>query len=207
MVRSTRLSSGPLSTLVATPPQNSKNDFGLPARAPALSIKPFESQFSQVESLLAAKPRSAQPYPTCWAFDAQFTEIENLLDAEKKRALDHNPGTRERAPADDDDDSNSWIRQWSFSSQPRRSSYTVPSRSSRRSNSSTSSSPSRWYSWHYTDASSEDCSEDGRPHQREMDRWVEHTMPEEFPAARMSSRGVECRLNVGGRVCEWVIFL
>ena len=56
-------------------------------------------------------------------------------------------------------------------------------------------------------AAEEGFSEDGRPYRETVSRWMEDVSPSATSSARLSGRGVECRLSIGGKVCEWVIFL
>ena len=58
-----------------------------------------------------------------------------------------------------------------------------------------------------TFAAEDGFSEDGRPYRENVSRWMEDVRPAANGSATLSRRGVECRLRMPGRVCEWVIFL
>ncbi|KAM0802876.1 hypothetical protein BDR22DRAFT_887212 [Usnea florida] len=58
-----------------------------------------------------------------------------------------------------------------------------------------------------TFAAEDGFSEDGRPYRENMSRWMEDVRPAVDSSATLSRRGVECRLRMPGKVCEWVIFL
>ena len=58
-----------------------------------------------------------------------------------------------------------------------------------------------------TFAAEDGFSEDGRPYRENVSRWMEDVRPVASSSTTLSRRGVECRLRMGGTVCEWVVFL
>ena len=61
--------------------------------------------------------------------------------------------------------------------------------------------------WSGTSTASDIFNEVGRPHTHVVDRWFEGMEHHNSSDAKLTQRGVDCRLNLGGTVCEWVVFL
>lgn len=56
-------------------------------------------------------------------------------------------------------------------------------------------------------AVSDIVSEDGGPHGRVVARWLEDRRPTGWCSAELTKRGVDCCININGKICEWVVFL
>lgn len=160
---------------------------------PVLQNKPFESQ-----DLTITKERPAQPFPNQRPFDSQLMEVEDLLDARKKMARIHTLAANKLAQLKDKIMDSSYER-FTSSSRPSSVSSTAHSAYSLDSFSKTLRSGSI--------AGSDILSENGRPHAQVVARWLEARKPSGRSDAKSTARGVDCRLNMQGRVCEWVIFL
>ena len=198
---------GRLSTLLVTPPPpRNSNDRSAPAiknpaptyEKPVLQNQPFDAQYSQIQELLKAKHTTKQRYPEQRSFDSQLSEIENLEDARKKLAQVHTLAANDSAIISNRD-SNSYRGRYSSSRGP----YSVSSRTQSTCSSSFWSEPPRSESV----ASPDIFSEDGRPKMHIVARWLEDVEPSKNSAAKLTMRGVDCRLNLAGRSCEWVVFL
>lgn len=113
------------------------------------------------------------------AFDGQLSEVDDLLDARAKL------GSLRTLAADDRSD--------------------VTDRSSRRSFCSCCHrSNTRWSG---TSTVSDIFGEDGRIRTPVLESWLGEKKSHSGSHAKVTSRGVDCRLNLGGKVCEWVVFL
>ena len=198
---------GRLSTLLVTPrpPRKSMGHCVQPNKSsppsydrPALQSMPFGSQYDRTRDLLAAKDRPTMLCPKQRVFDSQLNEIENLLDARKKLIHVHTLAADDKVLLDDKD-SNSAYRHSACSSRPFTSSSTAHSPHS--SDSSPKTLPSR------SVAISDILSEDGTPHAHVVAQWLEAAKPSGRSSAKLTRRGVDCRLNLAGSIHEWVIFL
>lgn len=161
-------------------------------------IKPFDFRWNKTDGSMAAKNTYTQPCLQRRAFDSQFTNIENLLDARKKLAHIHTLAANDAAPLHDTASSSSFGRftcsSRTYSNSSKAHSTYFPSSSSKTLRSDSI-------------AVSDGLSEDGRPHRKDMARWLEGMKPSEKSSAILTRRGVDCRLNLAGRSYEWVLFL
>lgn len=130
------------------------------------------------------------------AFDSQFHEIDALLDAQKKMTSIRTLAAKKLALLQEKI-RNSSFEPFASSSRPCSNSVTSHSASSLGSKSSRSDSI----------AVSDILSESGRPHAHVVARWLEEKKPSWRSDAKPTRRGVDCRINLNGRVSEWVIFL
>ncbi len=144
----------------------------------------FDSQFNEVDDLHA--------YPKGCAFDSQFSEIDDLLDAKNKLAHVHTLAASDTVIMDDGSTTSS------------RGRFTC---SSKRLSSSSTACASSKTGRSSSIAVSDIYDEDGRPHAHVVARWMESMRPSGRSVAKVTSRGVDCQLSVGGRFYEWVIFL
>ena len=114
------------------------------------------------------------------AFDCQLSEVDDLLDAEAKLVGVHTSATADdRALVTD-----------------RSTSRTVCS----------CCHPSKTL-WSGTSTASDIFDEVSRPQTYVVNRWLEGQERHSSSEARVTRRGVDCRLNLGDKVCEWVVFL
>ena len=141
--------------------------------------------------------------PLSRAFDTQLTEIDDLLDARRKLANLCTVAASDGPSATSGKGSSTSCRRplTPLPSGNSHKSSTAPSAK----NSSSSKSSNKLQPDPF--AAEEGFSEDGRPYRETISRWMEDVSPAATSSARLSGRGVECRLSVGGKVCEWVIFL
>ena len=198
---------GRLSTLLVTPRPPLKltgyyapaSQRSPPAQSKRLSkSKPFDSQHDRIQALLSAHNRAAQACPTQRAFDRQLSEVDDLLDARHKLAnvytlaANDSPLTNDRYAVRSHD-------RFTCSSKPFSNSSTADAVYSAGSASKTLRSGSI--------AESDFLAEGGRPHAHVAARWLEDMKPSGRSEVRLTRRGVDCRLNISGKFCEWVIFL
>ena len=113
------------------------------------------------------------------AFDCQLSDLEDLLDAKAKLGDIHTLAADDTTVISD-----------------RSTSRTLCS-CCHRSNTL----------WSGTSTASDIFDEVGRPHSRVVDRWFDGMECHSSSEAKVTRRGVDCRLNLGDKVCEWVIFL
>ena len=113
------------------------------------------------------------------AFDCQLSEVDDLLDAKAKLMDIHTLAADDRTVVDD-----------------RSTSRTICSCCHPKST-----------RWSGTSTASDIFNEDGRIHSHIVERWLEGKKSNNSSDAKVTRRGVDCRVNVGGKVCEWVIFL
>ena len=137
-----------------------------------------------------------QLHPEQWAFDLQLTEIDALLDAKKKMTNIRTLAAKKIALLKDRI-MNSSLEQLTSSSRP--CSYSITSHPTSSLDSKMSRSESI--------AVSDILSESGRPHAHVVARWLEEKKPSRSSDAKLTRRGVDCRVNLNGRVSEWVIYL
>ncbi|CAF9935410.1 MAG: hypothetical protein ALECFALPRED_006379 [Alectoria fallacina] len=199
---------GRLSTLLVTPrpPRNSIENPPQATAGPAVSQErpvvrsnAFDSQYDRLETRLAAKESAAKSGDQHHAFGSQLSEIEALLDARKKLARIHTlAAANDTAMLDHTAARSSYTR---FTYSPSRFSNSSEARSTRFSGSGSKTLRSD------SVALSDTLSEDGRPHAHIAARWLEDARPSGRSSAQLTRRGVDCRLNLAGRNCEWVIFL
>ena len=198
---------GRLSTLLVTPwPPRKTMDYCAPAAqvpTPPQSKrlfhnKPFDSQLDRIQALLSAHKRAAQACPEQRAFDRQLDELDNLLDARHKLANVHTLAAND-SPLTNDRYAVPSRERLTCSSNPFSSSSTAHVLSSYGSASKTLRSGSI--------AEADLLAEGGRPHAHVVARWLEDMKPSGRSEAKPTRRGVDCRLNIGGKIREWVIFL
>ena len=198
---------GRLSMLLVTPrpPRNLMNRCPSAPECPATAKKelvlqrtPFDPQSSRIEDSTTTKEGPMQSCPEPCAFDSQFSEIDTVLDATKKQADNRTRAfkkvalLREKIANRSSEKCNSSSRASSSSTKARSTNSLASSLNGVRSDSI---------------AESEILSEGGRPYAHVVARWLEERQPSGRSQARLTSRGVDCRINMGGKVCEWVIFL
>ena len=196
---------GRLSTLLITPrpPCNligrsatAPEGLALAKKEPVIQNKPFDSQSPRSVGLATIKKGPKQPCPEQCAFDSQLNEIDALLDAKEKLTSIRTLAAKKLALLKDRI-INSSFEQLTSSSRPCSNSITSHSTSFLDSKSSRSDSI----------AVSDILSESGRPHAHVAERWLEEKKSSRRSDAKLTRRGVDCRLNMHGRVSEWVIFL
>ena len=179
---------GRCSTLVVTPRPPSQptdhctsaNQCPSPApKKPQFQGRPFVSQYDQVQALVLAQETATAVYSAQRAFDYQLSEVDDLLDAKAKLMNIHTLAADDRAPVTD-------------RSTSRTACSCCHPKSTLRSGTSTAS---------------DIFDEDGRIQTHVVERWLEGKKSDSSSDAKVTRRGVDCRLNVGGKVCEWVIFL
>ncbi|CAD6585858.1 MAG: hypothetical protein ASARMPREDX12_002141 [Alectoria sarmentosa] len=200
---------GRLSTLLVTPrpPRKSIENHTQATRGPVLAqqrpvlrSRAFDSQYNRVETPITMKEPPVKPCDQHRAFDSQFSEIEALLDARKKLARIHTLAANDTAILIlDYTDPNPSYTPFTYS--PSRFSNSSKARSTCFSGSGSKTLRSD------SVALSDILSEDGRPHARIAARWLLDAKPSGRASAVLTRRGVDCRLSVGGRICEWVVFL
>ena len=61
--------------------------------------------------------------------------------------------------------------------------------------------------WSGTSAGSDIFDEDGSVQTRVVESWLEGKKNNSRSDAKVTRRGVDCRIDMGDRVCEWVIWL
>lgn len=198
---------GRLSTLLVTPrpPRNSIENCMSANTDPALSqdrqvlrSKPFGPQYDLIETLLMAKENLAQQCSQRRVFDSQLTEIDGLLDARGTLADIHALTAKNTAPFEERAPSSSYGR-------VPRSSRTVSNSFKAHSICASSSCSQTLRS--DSVAVSDGLYEDDMPYRKNLARWLEDMTPSGKSSARLTRRGVDCRLNSAGKSCEWVIFL
>ena len=151
-------------------------------KKPLHQSKPFISQYDQVQALVLAQETATAVYSTQRAFDSQLSEVDELLDAKAKLVNIHTMAA--------DDTTNTAVN-------------------SERSTSPTSCPCCHRKNtlWSGTSTASDIFNEDGRLHTHIVERWLERKERPSGSDAKLTRRGVDCRLNLGGKVCEWVVFL
>lgn len=198
---------GRLSTLLVTPrpPRNSMKSCTSSTEGPApaqsktlIQSKPFFSQYDRVQALLLGQESAARACLKSRAFDNQFSEVDDLLDARNKLAHIQTLAADDMTLAHGkfSDSSNG---RFGHSSKPFASSSTTQAVGSSGSPSKTLRSGSS--------AVFNVFGEDGRPYSHVVERWLKDVKPPARSEARLTGRGVDCRLNLPDKVCEWVIFL
>ena len=168
----------------------------------ALQGDPFHSQYHQIQCLLKARKESRKACLTQHAFDSQFGEIDGMLNAKRKLAQVCTPATDDAASIHGRESivssrRSSWsqVYQSSPSSISARNSDLCCSRSSKNMKRSDSI------------ARSDVLDRDGRPHADVAAQWMQGMEPSGRCAAKVSRRGVNCRIYLNGKICEWVVFL
>ena len=207
---------GRLSTLLVTPrpPRNSLDRCVPASKRPSLTQNKSilcGPQLNPAQGSLSAKENPIQPFAKQNAFDSQLTKIEDLLDSKNKLGRIHTLAANDPMLLDDRD-SNSSCQRFSCSSGLVSNSSLAYSPNNPRYLSPTSSLGSL--------KSSDGFSEDDTPHAHDMERWLtdlkpagrsarglEDRNPSGKCSAKLTRRGVDCRININGKVCEWVIFL
>ena len=198
---------GRLSTLLVTPRPAQKQSKSIaaaatnpaPAKSKAtLHSEPFGSQYDRIDKLLSEQEGLKPPYTRERTFDSQLTQVENLLDAKRELTDAHTLTANDVAPSDNSH-SNSFSQRLSYSpratSTSSRTHAICPSVSASRTQRSNSSA------W------SDVLDEDGRPHAHVVAQWFDSMKPSGRCAATLTRRGMDCRLNRGGKVLEWTVFL
>lgn len=165
---------------------------------PVLQSKPFVSQHDRVQASLSEQESAARAGLKPRAFDDQFSEVDDLLDARNKLAHVQALAADDVALIHDRYPSSSNGR-FSRSSKPFACSSTTQAAGSSGYLSNTLRSGSSTV-FNVLDV-------DGRPHAHVVERWLKNVKPPAGSEARLTGRGVDCRLNLHGKVCEWVIFL
>ena len=198
---------GRLSTLLVTP-RPPRNSFGHTAPAtngtvppqyrPVSQSQPFSRQYRCIQELLTAQNRPTKPYPMRPAFDSQLNEIDGLLDASIKLAQNCFLAARDATVLDDGDSKVSSGRS------PSSSKFVSDASTAYSTGSSTSSSQTPRSD---SVAVSETLSESGAPYAHVVEQWLEGSKSPKNSSTKLTRRGVDCRLNLAGRSCEWVIFL
>lgn len=172
---------------------------------PEPQCKPFVSQHDIVQALVLLEQESAareslEPR----AFDNQFCEIDDLLDARNKLADVETLAVGDVALIQDNHSGSSNDRRFSRSSNPFACS---PSSSTTIQAVASSGFPSKTMRSGSSTVFNNVLAEDGRPYANVMERWLRNVKPTAGSEARLTRRGVDCRINAHGKVCEWVIFL
>ena len=145
-----------------------------------------------------AKENLAQQHSQRRVFDSQLTEIDGLLDARGTLADIHTLTAKNTAPFEDRAPSSS-SGHLACSSRTVSNSFKAHSTCASSSCSKTLRSDSV--------AVSDGLCEDDMPYRKNLARWLEDMRPSGKSSARLTRRGVDCRLNFAGKSCEWVIFL
>ena len=128
------------------------------------------------------------------AFDHQFAEIDDVLDRRDRSTYANTTASSDRQSSDDR--SSNWSNgRFTGSSRP------LSSFSNMRSESLSQSSRSSYV------GVSDTFNEDGRIRSDAVARWMEAKKQPVRSEAKVTRRGVDCRINLGGKVCEWVVFL
>lgn len=156
------------------------------------------SQYDSVQALPLEQECAARAYLEPRAFDEQFSEVDDLLDARNKLAHVQTLAADDMALIHSTYPNSSNGR-FSRSSKPFACSSATQAVDSLRSLPSTPRSGSS--------AAFNVLGEDGRPHAHVVERWLKNVKPPAGSEARLTGRGVDCRLNFHGKVYEWVIFL
>lgn len=198
---------GRLSTLLVTPrpPRNLMNrcasapEGRAPAKKePVLPNTSFDPQSCRIEEIPTAKETPMQLCPQQCAFNSQVSEADALMDAREKQANSRTQAVKKLALLKE--------KIANMSSKKCNS-------SSRACSNSTTSQSTRSLASYLTGgrsgsiAASEILSESGRPYAHVVARWLEDQKPSRRSQATLTERGVDCRINMGGKVCEWVVFL
>ena len=148
-------------------------------KKPRLQSRPFVSQYDQVQALVLAHETARTVYPVQRAFDRQFSEVDEFLEARAKLADVHTLAVDDGASISD--------------------------RSTSRTSCSCCCPSDTDTLWSGTSTASNVFDELGT---RVVERWLEEKEQRHSSSdARLTRRGVDCRVNLGGTVCEWVIFL
>ena len=148
--------------------------------------------------MLSAHKRAAEACPKQRAFDRQLSEVDDLLDARDKLAHIHTLAVDDTTLIEDRFSVRSHER-FKFSTKPLSNSSTAHAMNFSGSASGTLQSGST--------AESDLLAESGRPHAHIVARWLEEMKPSGRSEVRLTRRGVDCRLNISGKIREWVIFL
>ena len=219
---------GRISTLLVTPrppPHTSLFTSATHAqKKPALKSTPFVAQYDRLQALLLAYETAPRTCLEQRAFDHQLSEVEDLLDAEKKLAYVHTLAADDSAFIGHEDffecGRDLVRRSRPLSDSSTRSTVRLSDSSTR-----STSRPSGTLSSTLRSGTSEESDilgEDGRPYayvvkgwledvqpsgRSDVRRWLEDVKPSGRTEARLTSRGVDCHLDLGGKIFEWVIFL
>lgn len=156
------------------------------------------SQYDRFQPLPLEQGCAARAYLKPRAFDDQLSEVDDLLDARNKLAHVQTLAADDMALIHGTCSGSSDGR-FSRSSKPFACSSTTQAVDSLRSLPNTPRSGSS--------AAFNVLGEDGRPHAHVVERWLKNVKPPAGSEARLTRRGVDCRLNFHGKVYEWVIFL
>ena len=116
------------------------------------------------------------------AFDSQLSEVEDLLDAKAKLRDIHTLAADDRAVFDN------------------RSASRTGCSCCHRKNSV----------WSATSTASDIFGDDGRIRPDVLERWLEPSEGKKSYSrsdAKVTRRGVDCWLNMGDTICEWVVWL
>ena len=198
---------GRLSTLLVTsrPSRKSMGHCAPPIDGPSPSYErpapqnmPFASHYDPARNFLAAKESPTRSCPKQRVFDSQLNEIENLLDARKKLVHVHTLAADDMVLLDDNDSESLSTR---FACSSRHFTNSSTAHSPYFSGSSAKTPRSR------SVAVSDILSEDGRPHAHIVAQWLENAKPSGRSSAKLTRRGVDCRINLADSIHEWVIFL
>ena len=195
---------GRLCTLLVTPrpPRNSTDHRTSATQGPGRVQKkslsqsrPFVPQYDRNQEVLSVLERFTGIGVKYRAFDYQLSEVDDLLDAKNKLAHIHTLTAGNPAIIDQRHPGRSNTRSF----KPFSTSSTIYTLNSSYPQSSTLRSG--------TSTVSDLLGEDGKPHSHIMASWLEDVKRSSRSEARLTRRGVDCRLNMGNKVCEWVIFL
>ena len=158
---------------------SASQDLSRPPKKPQFQSKPFISQYDRVQAFVLAQETATAAVSAQRAFDRQLSEVEDLLDAKAKLRDIHTLAADDRAIFAD------------RSASSRVCSCCHPKSTV----------------WSGTSTTSDIFNEDGRIHPDIVERWLEGKKSHSGSDAKLTRRGVDCRLNVDGKVYEWVIFL
>ena len=196
---------GRLSTLLVTPrlPRKLTEQRGPAVLCSATALKKSlcpstQCTFQKDErhTLLSARETKTRALAEGRAFDCQLIEVDNLLDERERMARGHTLAANNKASTDGRSSTLLSGRCTHSSRLPSSSSSVASAVSSPRSSLlSTAVAVSDIY----------DC--DGRPRADVVARWRQEKTASGGCEAVLTRRGVDCRLRVGGRVVEWVVFL
>ena len=154
-------------------------DPALAPREPWFRGESFVSQYDDVEDWYLEKETANEIYSVQRAFDSQLCEVEDLLDANAKLMGAYTLAADDETLCSDGEASSEVCS----CCEPR----------DRR--------------WSGTSAGSDIFDEDGIIRSRVVERWMGGEKGSSRSEAKFTRRGVDCRLDMGDRVCEWVIWL
>ena len=196
---------GRLSTLLVTPrpPRMSTNACKQAIQGPVpapnqglLEGRPSISQNDQIQTLPLEQERATRACAEQHAFDCQFSEVDDLLDAGRQLEYVHTLAADDRA-----------LVRYSGSPHGR---FTCSSNAFSNFSTTQAAGPSGSSSNTLRSSSSavsDILAENGRPHAHVVARWLEDVKPIAGSEARLTGRGVDCRINLHGKIYEWVVFL